>query len=152
MQYLPSTLLLALLFIFSSVLANPTRPAKVPFTEPIHKRDATISCAEYASIANLSSISANSTIRAAYLQASPLGTDPTRAPLDQAELKEPSLIFDAELNTRCGNLTTIALAAVNTNFSMGVVGPFQVNAAGRAVGSVSLAALVSVILVAGLLL
>lgn len=42
--------------------------------------------------------------------------------------------MDPELNQRCGNLSTIALAEVGRNFTNGIVGPFTikvVNAGGR---------------------
>jgi len=63
-----------------------------------------------------------------------MGTDPTRAPLDLATLKEPSLIFDKALNEKCGNLTTIALKEVEANFTRGIVGPFSMKSAAIRVG------------------
>ena len=87
-----------------------------------------MSCPDYARIANYTAIDSNATLRAAFLQASPKGTDPTRVILDRAfkEFAAKNLMFDVELNGRCGNLSDIAMTEVNTNFSMGLVADFKV--------------------------
>lgn len=87
-----------------------------------------MSCADYSRLANYTAIDSNSTLRAAFLQASPQGTDPTRVILDRAfkEFNAKNLMFDRALNTKCGNLSTVALREVNRNFSQGVVGGWKV--------------------------
>ena len=86
------------------------------------------SCAIYSQTANYTFIGANATIRAAFLQASPAGTDPTANILDSAaqNFKNANMMFDANLNAECGNLSTLASEEVNANFSMGIVGPFKI--------------------------
>jgi hypothetical protein len=91
-------------------------------------------------------VGANATYRAAYLKASPEGSDPARAPLDSAELELPKLQFDKALNQECGNLTTIAFAAAATNFTEGKVLQFNINGASRA--GASAMAVVMVVIVA----
>ncbi|KAH8649065.1 hypothetical protein BX600DRAFT_109807 [Xylariales sp. PMI_506] len=88
-------------------------------------------CVTYSSVANYSTIGANSTLRAAFLQLSPHGTLLSASILDNAIAALPQYEFDATLNADCGNLTTIALDAANTNFSMGIVADFKVSAAAR---------------------
>lgn len=82
-------------------------------------------------MANLSVIGSNATYRAAYLAASPEGSDPARAPLDTAITQLPALEFDKALNTECGNLTTVAFKEAEANFTNGIVLQFKVNAGGR---------------------
>lgn len=36
------------------------------------------------------------------------------------------MMFDANLNRECGNLSTLAAEEVNANFSRGIVGPFKI--------------------------
>jgi hypothetical protein len=97
-----------------------------------------VTCLEYSSIANLSTIGLNATLRAAYLQAAPDGTDKSVAILNGAEAKLPALKVDAALNEQCGNLTTVALVEAGNNFTQGIVAQYRVNAGvrGYEVGSV----------------
>ncbi|KAL6243122.1 hypothetical protein RBB50_010222 [Rhinocladiella similis] len=105
-------------------------------------------CESYSRIANLSVVGANATYRAAYLAASSQGSDPARAPLDQAMLKLPDLQFNATLNRECGNLTTVAFDGAESNFTNGIVLQFKVNAA----SSVGAGAMVSAVVAAMLAL
>lgn len=96
-----------------------------------------ISCPDYSRLANYTVIGTNSTIRAAFLQASPDGTDPTRAILDTAKktFMQKNMMMDQELNRRCGNLSMVAATEVGKNFTNGIVGPFvikSVNSGGMA--------------------
>lgn len=92
----------------------------------------TVSCLEYATVANLSTIGLNSTFRAAFLQASPFGTDKSAGILNGAEKELPSLIDDKALNDKCGNLTAVALKEAPLNFTQGIVGPFRIKEANEA--------------------
>lgn len=119
-----------ILFLVSSTCAlpPPSLNANLQTRQSQEQPLTTTTCADYARLANYTAIDSNSTIRAAFLQGSPQGTDPTRVILDRAstEFTAKNLMFDRELNTRCGNLSTVALREVGTNFSSGVVGPFKV--------------------------
>lgn len=97
------------------------------------------SCLDYSSIANLSTIGLNSTYRAAYLKASPDGTDQAAAILNGAEAQIPPLTANKELNQQCGNLTTIALEEAANNFTRGVVAQFRISAGARERGALGLA-------------
>jgi hypothetical protein len=101
-------------------------------TNLLHARqqqtDQTI-CAEYSRIANLSIVAANATYRAAYLQASTEGTDPTTAPLDAALAQLPNFQFNTTVNKECGNLTELAIEGAATNFTNGVVLQENINSA-----------------------
>ncbi|KFY11071.1 hypothetical protein V492_04674 [Pseudogymnoascus sp. VKM F-4246] len=124
------SLLTATLLLASTTLAFPSPSPKVEL-EARQDQQAplqTITCADYSRIANYSAINSNSSLRAAFLQASPDGTDPTRVILDRAftEFNAKGLMFDKALNTQCGNLSTLAFAEVNTNFSQGVISGFKV--------------------------
>ncbi|OBT39912.1 hypothetical protein VE00_09581 [Pseudogymnoascus sp. WSF 3629] len=126
---LTTTLLLLTSLTPTLALPSPSPNANIEARQqqaPIQ----TITCADYSRIANYTAIDSNSTLRAAFLQASPQGTDPTRVILDRAsvEFKAKNLKFDKALNTRCGNLSTVALREVNTNFSRGVVAGWKVAA------------------------
>ncbi|KAJ9613275.1 hypothetical protein H2200_003217 [Cladophialophora chaetospira] len=90
------------------------------------------SCAAYSRIANLSTVGANATYRAAYLAASPEGSDPARAPLDTAELQLPALTANKSLNAECRNLTTIAFKEAAVNFTNGIVLQFKIGAVNSA--------------------
>lgn len=90
-----------------------------------------VSCLEYSSIANLSTIGLNSTYRAAFLEASPEGTDQSAGLLNDAEAKLPPLTANKQLNQQCGNLTTVALEGAATNFTHGIVAQFRINAGAR---------------------
>ena len=90
-------------------------------------------CSQYSTIANLSTVGANATYRAAYLAASPEGSDPARAPLDAAIPELPSFKFNKTINDECGNLTTLAFKAAAVNFTEGIVLQFKVGVVNAAV-------------------
>ncbi|KIW46346.1 uncharacterized protein PV06_02022 [Exophiala oligosperma] len=121
---------------------------------PLHLLDARQSsslssspdCESYSRIANFSVVGTNATYRAAYLAASPQGSDPARAPLDQAMLKLPGLQFNATLNRECGNLTTVAFDGAESNFTSGIVLQFKVNAAASAKAGATCVAVVAAML------
>lgn len=147
MSRTPFSLVTSIL-LFLSVLNAFTTALYTPF-HLFTLRQAQIgqtTCAEYSTIANLSTIGSNATYRAAYLQASPEGGDPARAPLDSAMLQLPSLKFDVDLNDQCGNLTEVAFAGAESNFTQGIVLQFRVNAAVQVgTGAVSLAVLMGLV-------
>ena len=97
--------------------------------DPRQQQPSQTNCAEYSTIANLSVVGSNATYRAAYLQASPEGTDPARAPLDDAIVKLPSFEFSTQINAECGNLTQVAIKGAAANFTQGQVLQFNVNSA-----------------------
>lgn len=119
----PITRLLFVLSIFySAVLAG------VVHIEPLQVRQvATVDpttdaiCQNYAKVANLTTVGLNSTYRAAFLASTSLGTDSATSILDTQTPLLPALTRDADLNTRCGNLTTIAIEGAATNFTNGIV-------------------------------
>lgn len=82
-------------------------------------------CQQYSMVANLSAIGSNSTIRSAFLEASPVGTMFNSAMLNVMQADAMNLSKDVELNQACGNLTAIALEQVGVNFTMGIVGQFM---------------------------
>jgi hypothetical protein len=101
---------------------------------------APVTCLDYGSIANLSTIGLNSTYRAAYLQAAPDGSEHTAALLNNAEAKLPPLTKDEALNQQCGNLTTIALEGAANNFTLGIVAQYRIkNASVRNQGGLGMA-------------
>ncbi|KAJ4424197.1 hypothetical protein N0V82_001063 [Gnomoniopsis sp. IMI 355080] len=86
---------------------------------------ATQACQQYSMVANMSAIGSNSTIRSAFLEASPVGTMFNAAMLNVAQANAVNLSKDVELNQACGNLTAVALQQVGVNFTMGIVGQFM---------------------------
>lgn len=81
-------------------------------------------CQQYSTVANLSAIGSNSTIRSAFLEASPVGTMFNSAMLNVMQANAKNLTTDVALNEACGNLTAVALQQVGVNFTMGIVGQF----------------------------
>jgi hypothetical protein len=113
-----------------------------------------VTCLDYASIANLSTIGLNATYRAAYLQAAPDGTQHSANLLNDAEAKLPPLTKNVALNEQCGNLTTIALTEAANNFTRGIVAQYRVSAGIRnqgVLGSVIIAFCVTLGAIMGLL-
>lgn len=97
-----------------------------------------VTCLDYSTIANLSTIGLNSTYRAAYLQASPDGTAHSASLLNDAEAKLPPLTKNEALNQQCGNLTTIALSGAAVNFTQGIVAQYRMNAGVRNQGGLGI--------------
>jgi len=141
-----SSLLFAFLALLNLSLAFP-----LSISSLFHRQaNTTVSCAEYSAIANYTTISNNSTMRAAFIQNSPAGTDATTSILDTATPKLPKLQFDVALNAACGNLTTIAIAGAAENFSMGIVSGFKIKGFGSGAERATGGAWATVVLVAGL--
>jgi hypothetical protein len=92
----------------------------------ISRQSNTIDCTDYSRIANLTTVSNNSTYRAAFLRSAPMGTFKAASILDQDALKLPALQLDSQLNGQCGNLTSIAIQAAATNFTQGDVLGFKI--------------------------
>lgn len=123
------TTTILLLASFTLALPSPSPKAGLEARQQQQENPAqTITCEDYSRLANYTAIDSNATLRAAFLQASPQGTDPTRVILDRAftEFNAKNLMFDSALNAQCGNLSTVALREVNTNFSQGVVAGWKV--------------------------
>lgn len=81
-------------------------------------------CLEYSRIANFSSIGSNTTLRSAFIQASPVGTKSNLNMLAAAVAALPPLTLNAALNEACGNLTTVAAVEADRNFSQGNIAGF----------------------------
>lgn len=122
------SLLLALFAI--QISASPSIYGK-DASAALSRRDTTITCSEYAMLANLSVIANNSTFRGAFIQAAPQGTSISEAFLSNISsvFSSLNLTFNQQLNAQCGNLTAVARAQAPKNFSMGIIGPFHVGAA-----------------------
>ncbi|OBT72110.1 hypothetical protein VF21_09179 [Pseudogymnoascus sp. 05NY08] len=138
MQFPLLSATLLLLAPLTLALPSPSPNANLEIRQQQQAPIQTITCADYSRIANYTAIDSNSTLRAAFLQASPQGTDPTRVILDRAsvEFTAKNLKFDQALNAQCGNLSTVAFREVNTNFSEGVVAGWKVVApVGAAIGA-----------------
>ena len=93
----------------------------------------TVNCLQYATVANLSTIGTNSTFRAAFIQASPFGTDKSTGILDGATKTLKNYINNEELNNNCGNLTAVAIQQAPLNFTQGIVGPFKIKLANEGI-------------------
>jgi hypothetical protein len=105
-------LLLILLTLFTITTAS---------TITLRQTTPSTNCTTYARTANLTIISNNSTFRAAFLQSAPMGVSYAATILDEATLQLPALQFDEQLNSQCGNLTTVAFTEAARNFSQGTV-------------------------------
>jgi hypothetical protein len=86
-------------------------------------------CLQYSSVANYSTIGTNATYRAAFIQASPAGTDASTSILDGATAQLPQFQFDSAVNQECGNLTAVAIRGAALNFTQNVVADFKISAA-----------------------
>ncbi|KAH8590510.1 hypothetical protein B0O99DRAFT_598979 [Bisporella sp. PMI_857] len=126
MSVSPFTRLFLLLAIFYTSVAalsvnNPNAKPLAPRQSPAANTATDATCQNYARVANLSTVALNSTLRAAFLRSINLGTDAASSLLDTQSPKLLALKFDEELNTRCGNLSAIALEAAGTNLTAGTV-------------------------------
>ncbi|KAI0430171.1 hypothetical protein F5Y09DRAFT_239283 [Xylaria sp. FL1042] len=120
-----------------SPAATPAIPASLP-----------VSCADYSRIANLSTIALNSTLRAAFLRSSSMGTFSAAAILDSESPKLMDLEFNVALNQQCGNLTALAIVEAGRNLTAGTVAGLKIrDAPGVAPGDVSLPILVVVLMI-----
>lgn len=81
-------------------------------------------CIDYSVTANMSTISANSSYRTAFMQKAPVGTIITARMLNAAQARLPALTADVALNQQCGNLTELALTEAANNFTKGIVAQF----------------------------
>lgn len=121
--------LLASLFVLLSVFHIAiAAPEKYPAIELLVRQDTAAApanpCADYSMTANMSVISANSSYRTAFMQKAPVGTIITARMLNAAQAKLPALTADTQLNSQCGNLTAVALAEAEKNFTQGIVAQF----------------------------
>jgi hypothetical protein len=121
------------IFVLSILFAVVTATASVDAALSLRQAGAAtpVTCLDYSRIANLSTISLNSTYRAAYLQAAPDGTEHSASLLNDAQAKLPPLTKNAALNEQCGNLTTIALTEAASNFTRGIVAQYRISAGTR---------------------
>ncbi|KAH8901844.1 hypothetical protein BR93DRAFT_942007 [Coniochaeta sp. PMI_546] len=120
--------IIALAFLQIVVTAAVASDASLRIRQTGASTGTLVTCVDYATIANLSTIGLNSTYRAAYLEASPDGTEHSAALLNDAEAKLPPLTKNEALNQQCGNLTTIALAEAASNFTRGIVAQYRITA------------------------
>jgi hypothetical protein len=144
--------LLLALFAFQVAASGAPSAASVDLSA---RQSSNVSCEEYATLANLSTIGGNFTFRGAFIQ-SDLGDGTLKAGaiLDNAiaQFTTLALINDTTLNQQCGNLTAVAVAEAPKTFSEGIVGPFHIGA-GISLGSgVGSTAAISAVLVAAAML
>lgn len=128
-------LFLSALLLSSGALASPTAAGfrqgtikiisrQDPGTAPGTPLNVAVACAQYSRIANLSAIGSNSTLRATFMDVSPVGTLFNAAMLTQAMSDLPQLTMDPQLNQACGNSTAIAIQEAANNFTNGIIGEF----------------------------
>ncbi|KAL1591392.1 hypothetical protein SLS60_012005 [Paraconiothyrium brasiliense] len=119
---------LVALSVFQVVVGAPDKfPAAVLVqrqTNPLPTTQVGDPCLDYSVTANMSTISANSSYRAAFMQKAPVGTIITARMLNAAQAKLPALTADVALNQQCGNLTQLAFTEAANNFSNGIVAQF----------------------------
>lgn len=101
----------------------PRQPQQTPALTPAA---IPVSCAEYSRVANLSTIALNSTLRAAFLRSSSLGTFPAVAILDAESPKLMALKLDVTLNEQCGNLSALAVVEADRNLTAGTVAGMKI--------------------------
>ncbi|KAF2451515.1 hypothetical protein P171DRAFT_426025 [Karstenula rhodostoma CBS 690.94] len=94
-------------------------------TNPLPTTQVGDACLDYSITANMSTISANSSYRAAFIQKAPVGTIITSRMLNAAQAKLPALTANVALNQECGNLTELALTEAANNFTNGFVAQFS---------------------------
>lgn len=116
------------LSIFSVAMAVPEKyPAAALVerqTNPLPTTQVGDPCLDYSITANMSTISANSSYRTAFMQKAPVGTIITARMLNAAQAKLPKLTADVALNQQCGNLTELAFTEAANNFTKGIVAQF----------------------------
>lgn len=123
--------LFASLLVVASVFHTAMATAKFPAamlverqTNPLPTTQVVDPCMDYSITANMSTISANSSYRTAFIQKAPVGTIITARMLNAAQLRLPALTADVALNQQCGNLTALALTEAANNFTKGIVAQF----------------------------
>ena len=72
----------------------------------------------------MSTVGANGSYRTVVMQKANVGTLTSARMMDAAIAKLPALTADADLNSRCGNWTEIALVEAEKNFTQGIVAQF----------------------------
>ena len=122
---------LTLLLTFTSTLAQTNAPQ----------------CLEYSRIANLSTIGANSSYRSIFLASSSVGSMYDAKMFSAAIAALPALTANQQLNSQCGNLTTVAVTEAATNLTKGVVAQFTGVKPGTIRAGPELLAIVGVVLV-----
>ncbi|KAF1966065.1 hypothetical protein BU23DRAFT_560527 [Bimuria novae-zelandiae CBS 107.79] len=122
---------LANVLVFSAFSVAMAAPEKFPAavlvqrqTNPPPTSQGGDACLDYSITANMSTISANSSYRTAFMQKAPVGTIITARMLNAAQAKLPKLTADVNLNQQCGNLTELALTEAANNFTKGIVAQF----------------------------
>ncbi|KAL7619534.1 hypothetical protein AAE478_010074 [Parahypoxylon ruwenzoriense] len=134
----------ALFALQAAALAVENADSKTGVLLSLRQNPSTVSCAEYSMVANYSTIGTNSTYRAAFQQASPLGTFESNAIMDGATKKLPQFMFNKAINDACGNLSTLAVTEAANNFTKGIVANFNINAGIRNSGELGM--VISVVL------
>ncbi|KAJ4351738.1 uncharacterized protein N0V89_007081 [Didymosphaeria variabile] len=123
-----ASLLVALSVFQVAMGASDKFPAAVLVqrqTNPLPTTQVGDPCLDYSVTANMSTISANSSYRAAFMQKAPVGTIITARMLNAAQAKLPALTADVALNQQCGNLTQLAVTEAANNFSNNIVAQFS---------------------------
>lgn len=117
------TLLLTLTFFLTLTTATSSGAVLTPRQLQTALTDPT--CLSYSRTANLSTIGKNSTYRSAFYARSLSGSMYDNRMFSEAILAIPALTADQALNDRCGNLTEVALAEAEANFTRAVVAQFD---------------------------
>ncbi|KAI1258395.1 hypothetical protein F5Y18DRAFT_357127 [Xylariaceae sp. FL1019] len=107
---------------FRTVLASRQTPAAV-------LPQNSVTCADYSRAANLSTINTNSTLRAAFLRSTHEGFNAASSLLNAETTKLMSLMFNVNLNQQCSNLSALAVAEADANFTAGTVAGLQIQTA-----------------------
>ncbi|KAI6085146.1 hypothetical protein F4821DRAFT_241256 [Hypoxylon rubiginosum] len=113
--------LLVLLLSICNVAVAQADDALAPRQSPSAAALASPLCQNYATVANISTVALNSTLRAAYIRSAPVGTFTSIKILDAEKPKIMALMMDAQLNQQCGNLSQVALAGADANLTAGTV-------------------------------
>src|SRR6478752_4332385 len=98
--------LLVAVSLFHAAMGVPDKfPAAVLVerqTNPLPTTQVGDACLDYSITANMSTISANSSYRSAFMQKAPVGTIITSRMLNAAQAKLPALTANVALNQQCG--------------------------------------------------
>lgn len=116
------------LLLLLSLFLNVAIAASVFIRQTDGTVDNTVDCATYSSIANLSTISSNSTYRSAFMASTTDGSSKAASILNTAQSQLPGLINDVLLNRQCGNATDLALTEAANNFTNGIIAEFRIQA------------------------
>ncbi|KAI0150432.1 hypothetical protein GGR57DRAFT_195518 [Xylariaceae sp. FL1272] len=129
-KHISSLILLLSLFSFASSAAIEFRTVLAPRQSPAATLPQnSITCADYSRAANLSTINTNSTLRGAFLRSTPEGFNAASNLLNAETTKLLSFMFNVDLNQQCSNLSALAVAEADANFTAGTVAGLKIQTA-----------------------